>query len=61
MKTLLRNPTYRKLLLATFASQLGTVVGNMAFAYYLIDRYSERPSLAATAELMYSLPTLAVF
>jgi len=61
MKTLFRNPTFCKLFGATFASQLGTVVGNMAFAYYLVDRYSERPSLATTAELMYSLPTLAVF
>ncbi|WP_256972533.1 MFS transporter [Saccharibacillus sp. O23] len=61
MKALLRNATFRKLFIAAFASQLGTVVGNMAFAYYLVDRYSERPSLAATAELMYSLPALAVF
>lgn len=61
MKLLFRNPTFRKLFFATIASQLGTVVGNMAFAYYLVDRFSERPSLAATAELMYSLPALAVF
>lgn len=61
MKTLLRNPTFCRLFFATFTTQLGTVVGNMAFAYYLVDRFSERPSLATTAELMYSLPTLAVF
>ncbi|MRN54979.1 MFS transporter [Paenibacillus monticola] len=61
MRTLFRNPMFNKLFIAAFASQLGTVVGNMAFAYYLIDRYSERPALATTAELMYSLPTLAVF
>ncbi len=61
MKLLFRNPTFRKLFFATIASQFGTVVGNMAFAYYLVDRFSERPSLAATAELMYSLPALAVF
>ncbi|WP_379127450.1 MFS transporter [Paenibacillus sp. sgz500958] len=61
MRTLFRNPTFNKLFLAAFTSQLGTVVGNMAFAYYLVDRYSERPALATTAELMYSLPTLAVF
>ncbi|MDR9855604.1 MFS transporter [Paenibacillus sp. VCA1] len=61
MKALFRNPTFSKLFFATFASQLGTVVGNMAFAYYLVDRYSEKPSLATTAELMYSLPTLALF
>ncbi|MGC5772157.1 MFS transporter [Paenibacillus pabuli] len=61
MKMLFRNPTFCKLFIATVASQLGTVVGNMAFAFYLVDRYSECPSLAAMAELMYSLPTLAVF
>ncbi|MEK5237510.1 MFS transporter [Paenibacillus sp. FSL L8-0470] len=61
MKSLFRNPVFCKLFIAAFASQLGTVVGNMAFAYYLVDRFSERPSLATTAELMYSLPTLAVF
>lgn len=61
MKLLFRNPTFCKLFIATFASQLGSVVGNMAFAYYLVDRFSTRPSLATTAELMYSLPTLAVF
>ncbi|MGG6310785.1 MFS transporter [Paenibacillus macerans] len=61
MITLFRNPTFCKLFIATFASQLGSVVGNMAFAYYLVDRYSEQPSLATMAELMYSLPTLAVF
>ncbi|WP_019007678.1 MFS transporter [Cohnella laeviribosi] len=61
MKALFRNPAFCKLFFAAFVSQLGTVVGNMAFAYYMVDRYSERPSLATTAELMYSLPTLAVF
>lgn len=61
MKALFRNPTFCKLFFATFTSQLGTVVGNMAFAYYMVDRFSEKPSLATTAELMYSLPTLAVF
>lgn len=61
MKALFSNPTFCKLFFATFTSQLGTVVGNMAFAYYMVDRFSEKPSLATTAELMYSLPTLAVF
>ncbi|MEK4057575.1 MFS transporter [Paenibacillus sp. FSL F4-0087] len=61
MKTLFRNSTFCKLFIAAFASQLGTVIGNMAFAFYLVDRYSERPSLATMAELMYSLPTLTVF
>lgn len=61
MSALFRNPVFTRLFLAAFASQLGTVVGNMAFAYYLVDHFSTRPALAATAELMYSLPTLAVF
>lgn len=61
MSVLFRNPVFTRLFLANFASQLGTVVGNMAFAYYLVDHFSTRPALAATAELMYSLPTLAVF
>ncbi|MDQ0195340.1 MFS transporter [Paenibacillus wynnii] len=61
MSALFRNPTFTKLFIAAFASQFGSVVGNMAFAYYLVDRYSTRPALATTAELMYSLPTFAVF
>lgn len=61
MAALFRNPTFVKLFLAAFASQLGTVVGNMAFAFYLLDRYSNRPDLASMAELMYAVPTLAVF
>ncbi|MDO3412391.1 MFS transporter [Saccharibacillus sp. CPCC 101409] len=61
MSALFRNRTFRKLFIATIASQLGTVVGTMAFAYYLVERFSGRPALATTAELMYSLPTLAVF
>lgn len=61
MKVLFRNPTFCKLFFATFTSQLGSVVGTMAFAYYMVDKFSEKPSLATTAELMYSLPTLAVF
>ncbi|WNS44220.1 MFS transporter [Paenibacillus sp. MMS20-IR301] len=61
MSALFRNPVFTRLFLAAFTSQLGTVVGNMAFAYYLVDHFSTRPALAAAAELMYSLPTLAVF
>lgn len=61
MKELFRNAVFRKLFLAAFTSQLGTVVGNMAMVYYIVDTYSEQPSLASTAELMYSLPTLAIF
>jgi len=61
MNSLFRNPMFTRLFLASIASQLGTVVGNMAFAFYLVDRFSSQPALATTAELMYSLPTLAVF
>lgn len=61
MLKLFRNVTFAKLFTAGIASQLGSVVGTMAFAYYLVDRFSSRPSLATTAELMYSLPTFAVF
>lgn len=58
---LFRNAIFVRMFLATFASQLGTMVGNMAFAFYLIDRFSNQPAYATLAELMYSLPTLAVF
>ncbi|MEC0369639.1 MFS transporter [Paenibacillus chibensis] len=58
---LFRNSLFVRMFLATFASQLGTMVGNMAFAFYLIDRFSSQPAYATVAELMYSLPTLAVF
>ncbi|QJC50715.1 MFS transporter [Paenibacillus albicereus] len=61
MKTLFRNPTFCRLFFASVASQLGNVVGNMALAFYFVDRFSSQPALATTAELMYSLPTLAVF
>lgn len=61
MLALFRNPAFNKLFSAALASQLGSVIGNMAFAYYMVDRFASRPSLASTAELMYSLPTLVVF
>ncbi|NRD79974.1 MFS transporter [Bacillus sp. BRMEA1] len=56
-----KNKSFRKLFLASFASQLGTTLGNVAFAFYLLDRFSKQPYLASLAELMYSLPTLFVF
>lgn len=58
---LFKNLTFTKLFLANFTSQLGTVVGNMAFVFYLLDHFSTQPYYATIAELMYSLPTLAVF
>ncbi|TXK80646.1 MFS transporter [Paenibacillus sp. N3.4] len=59
--SLFRNASFTRLFLANFASQLGTVVGNMAFAFYLLDRFGSQPFYATIAELMYALPTLAVF
>ncbi|MBO9130912.1 MFS transporter [Bacillus sp. 165] len=56
-----QNRNFRKLFFAMFTSQLGTTVGNMAFAFYLLDRFSNQPSYATLAELMYALPTLFVF
>ncbi|WP_052487805.1 MFS transporter [Gordoniibacillus kamchatkensis] len=61
MIALFQNRAFTKLFLANFASQLGTVVGNMAFAFYLLDRFAEQPYYATLAELMYALPTLFVF
>ncbi|MBC8081075.1 MAG: MFS transporter [Gorillibacterium sp.] len=59
--SLFSNRTFLKLFLASFTSQLGTIVGNMAFAFYLLDHFSNQPSYATLAEMMYALPTLAVF
>ncbi|MFD3447255.1 MFS transporter [Microbacteriaceae bacterium 4G12] len=56
-----KNKLFTKLFLASCASQLGTTIGNMAFAFYLLDRFSKQPYLATLAELMYALPTLFVF
>lgn len=61
MKELMANRNFVRMFLATFASQFGTTVGNMAFAFYLLDRFSSQPGYASLAELMYSLPTLLVF
>lgn len=56
-----RNNNYRKLFFAAFFSQLGSVIGIIAFTFYLLDRFSEEPYYATIAEMMYSLPTLFVF
>ncbi|MDT2305878.1 MFS transporter [Paenibacillus larvae] len=61
MMDLFRNANFVRLFIATMASQLGTMVGNMAFAFYLLNRFSSQPSYATIAELMYTLPTLFVF
>lgn len=56
-----RNRNFLKLFYAALFSQLGTTIGNMAFAFYLLDHFSQQPSYATIAELMYSLPTIVVF
>jgi MFS family permease len=61
MMDLFRNVNFVCLFIATMASQLGTMVGNMAFTFYLLNRFSSQPFYASTAELMYTLPTLFVF
>jgi MFS transporter, DHA3 family, macrolide efflux protein len=56
-----KKKNYRNLFLATFTSQMGSVIGMTAFMFYLLNRFSEQPAYATVTELMYSLPTLAVF
>jgi DHA3 family macrolide efflux protein-like MFS transporter len=56
-----QNASYRKLFFAAFLSQLGSVIGIIAFTFYLLDRFSTEPYYATIAEMMYSLPTLFVF
>ncbi|MBD1381269.1 MFS transporter [Metabacillus arenae] len=56
-----QNRNFVKLFFAALTSQMGTIVGNMAFAFYLLDHFSHQPYYATLAELMYSLPTLFVF
>ena len=56
-----KNKLFTKLFLASFASQLGTTIGNVAFAFYLLEHFSKKPFYATIAELMYSLPIVFVF
>lgn len=56
-----KNRTFIKLFFAAFTSQMGSTVGNMAFAFYLLDHFSDQPYYATLAELMYALPTIFVF
>lgn len=56
-----QNRNFVKLFFAALSSQMGTTIGNMAFAFYLLDHFSEQPYYATLAELMYSLPTIFVF
>ncbi|RSK26285.1 MFS transporter [Bacillus sp. HMF5848] len=59
--SIFKNKTFTKLFLATFTSQMGNTIGMTAFMFYLLDRFGDQPVYATVTELMYSLPTLAVF
>ncbi|MFZ3589695.1 MFS transporter [Bacillus sp. DJP31] len=61
MKEIFKNGTFVKLFFASITSQMGSIIGNMAFAFYLLDHFSNQPYLATLAELMYSIPALVVF
>ncbi|WP_137790093.1 MFS transporter [Bacillus sp. E(2018)] len=56
-----QNKNFRKLFFAGFTSMMGSIIGVTAFMFYLLDKFGEQPFYATLAELMYSLPTLAVF
>jgi MFS transporter, DHA3 family, macrolide efflux protein len=60
-REIFENLTFRNLFLATFTSQMGSTIGLTAFMFYLLDRFSDQPAYASITELMYSVPTLAVF
>jgi MFS transporter, DHA3 family, macrolide efflux protein len=56
-----KNKNFTKLFLAGFTSMMGSIIGVTAFMFYLLDKFSDQPYYATLAELMYSLPALAVF
>jgi MFS transporter, DHA3 family, macrolide efflux protein len=56
-----KNRNFSKLFFAGFTSMMGSIVGVTAFMFYLLDKFGEQPFYATLAELMYSMPTLAVF
>ncbi|TKC18120.1 MFS transporter [Robertmurraya kyonggiensis] len=60
-KEIFQNRNFTKLFLANFTSQLGSTIGLTAFMFYLLDRFTDQPAYATITELMFSLPTLAVF
>ncbi|RBP92365.1 MFS transporter [Cytobacillus firmus] len=60
-KRIFQNANYVKLFFANFTSQMGSTIGLTAFMFYLLDRFSEQPFYATLTELMFSVPTLAVF
>lgn len=56
-----KNVSFTRLFIANVTSQMGSVIGLTAFMFYILDRFSEQPAYATVTELMFSLPTLAVF
>lgn len=56
-----KNKQFKRLFIANITSQMGSLIGLTAFMFYILDRFSTQPSYATITELMYSLPTLAVF
>ncbi len=60
-KEIFQKPVFVKLFFANVTSQMGSIIGLTAFMFYLLDRFSEQPAYATLTEMMYSLPTLAVF
>ncbi len=61
MISVFKNRNYARLFFAHFTSQMGSTIGLTAFMFYLLDRFTDQPTYATVTELMYSLPTLAVF
>jgi MFS transporter, DHA3 family, macrolide efflux protein len=61
MFAIFQNANYSKLFFANLTSQMGSTIGLTAFMFYLLDRFSKQPIYATLTELMFSLPTLAVF
>lgn len=59
--SIFKNTAFLKLFLATFTSNMGSVIGMTAFTFYLLKHFAEVPAYTAITEMMYSMPTLAVF
>lgn len=58
---LFKNRNYAYLFGAQLLSQIGSVTGLTAFAFYMLDKFSTQPAYATLTEMMYSLPTLFLF
>jgi len=61
MMEVFKNASFTKLFVANVTSQMGSIIGLTAFMFYILDRFSNQPQYATLTELMFSLPTLAVF